>query len=50
MDPLGQQILLHPRRVALPEFLDWAQAHLQPTDAVVLEASVNVSTSETTES
>ena len=36
-----QQILLRPRRVAIPEFVDWAQTHLQPTDAVVLEASVN---------
>jgi transposase len=36
-----QQILWRPRRVALPEFLDWAQTHLQPTDAVVLEASIN---------
>ena len=36
-----QELLLRPRRVALPEFLDWARIHLQPTDAVVLEASVN---------
>jgi transposase len=36
-----QETLLRPRRVALPEFLNWAQTHLQPTDAVVLEASVN---------
>jgi transposase len=40
VDP-KQQILWRPRRVALPEFLDWAQTHLQSTDAVVLEASVN---------
>lgn len=36
-----QQTLLRPRRVALPEFLAWAQTHLQSTNAVVLEASVN---------
>ncbi len=36
-----QQVLLRPRRVALPEFVDWAQTHLQPTDAVVLEATAN---------
>jgi transposase len=36
-----QQVLLRPRRVALPEFFVWAQTHLQPTDAMVLEASVN---------
>ncbi|HLV97500.1 MAG TPA: hypothetical protein VKT82_02380 [Ktedonobacterales bacterium] len=36
-----QELLLRPRRVALPEFFPWAQTHLQPTDAVVLEASVN---------
>ena len=36
-----QQILLRPRRVALPEFVDWAQTHLQSTDAVVLEATAN---------
>ena len=36
-----QQILLRPRRVAIPEFVDWAQTHLLSTDLVVLEASVN---------
>lgn len=36
-----QQVLLRPRRVVLAEFLEWGQGHLQPTDAVVVEASVN---------
>jgi transposase len=36
-----QEVVLHPRRVSLAEFGDWAQKHLQPTDEVVLEATTN---------
>ena len=36
-----QQIVLRPRRLSLPEFAIWAQTHLKPTDAVVLEATTN---------
>lgn len=33
-----QTILLHPRRIAIDDLADWLEGHLQPTDAVVLEA------------
>jgi transposase len=33
-----QTILLPPRRIAISELPDWLEGHLQPTDAVVLEA------------
>ncbi len=36
-----QTIVLTPRRVGLPDFPDWARAHLTATDAVVLEATAN---------
>jgi len=36
-----QSIVLTPRRVGLPDFPDWARAHLTATDAVVLEASAH---------
>jgi len=36
-----QSIVLTPRRVGLPDFPDWARAHLTATDAVVLEATAN---------
>jgi len=34
-----QTILLSPRRITINEFPDWLDSHLQPTDAVVMEAS-----------
>jgi hypothetical protein len=36
-----QQIVLQPRKVELHRWLDWAQANLHPSDAVVLEATTN---------
>jgi len=37
-----QQVLLQPTlRIALDDFAAWAEAHLRPTDAVVLEATGN---------
>lgn len=36
-----QQTVLRPRRLSLAEFATWAQTHLEPTDAVVLEATTN---------
>lgn len=36
-----QQMVLRPRRVALCEFMGWAQANLTSADAVVLEATSN---------
>jgi transposase len=36
-----QQIVLQPRKVELHRWLDWAEANLHPTDAVVLEATTN---------
>jgi transposase len=36
-----QEVVLHPRRVSLSKFGDWAQKHLQPADEVVLEATTN---------
>ena len=33
-----QAILLQPRRIAIDDLADWLEGHLQPTDAVVLEA------------
>lgn len=33
-----QTILLHPKRIAIRDLPDWLEAHLQSTDAVVLEA------------
>lgn len=36
-----QEIVLHPRRISLAKWPDWAQANLLPTDAVVLEATTN---------
>ena len=36
-----QTMVLPPRRVPLVAFPDWAQEHLGPTDAVVLEATAN---------
>jgi transposase len=37
-----QAVVLRPRRVTIDELDQWAAAHLQPTDVVVLEASTNV--------
>lgn len=37
-----QAVVLRPRRVSIDELDEWAAAHLQPTDVVVLEASTNV--------
>src|SRR5262245_43891307 len=37
----AKRIVLQPRRVELHRWLDWAQANLLPTDAVVLEATTN---------
>jgi len=34
----AKRIVLQPRRVELHRWLQWAQANLLPTDAVVLEA------------
>ena len=36
-----QQIVLQPRKVELHRWLEWAQANLHPSDAVVLEATTN---------
>jgi len=36
-----QQVVIHPRRVQLSGFESWAKKHLQPTDAVALEAGPN---------
>jgi transposase len=36
-----QRIVLQPRKVELHRWLEWAQANLHPTDAVVLEATTN---------
>jgi transposase len=36
-----QEVVLHPHRVSLSGFGDWAQKHLHPADAVVLEATTN---------
>jgi transposase len=36
-----QQTVLRPRRLAHAEFAIWAQMHLEPTAAVVLEATTN---------
>src|SRR5689334_14509474 len=36
-----QEIVLHPKRVALPDFPAWARQHLRPTDRVVLEMSTS---------
>jgi len=36
-----QEVVLHPRRVSFVQFDGWAQKHLRPTDAVVLEATTN---------
>jgi transposase len=36
-----QQTLLSPRKVSLTELEDWAKQHLQPSDAVMLEATTN---------
>lgn len=36
-----QQIILRPLKLALLEFTAWAPTHLQPTDAVVVEATTN---------
>ena len=36
-----QQVVLNPRRVQLSSFESWAKKHLNPTDAVVLEAGAN---------
>ncbi len=37
----AQQVLLPPRRVPRERFAAWAEAHLTPTDAVVLEATTD---------
>jgi transposase len=37
-----QTVVLSPRRVPIGELDEWTAAHLQPTDAVVVEASTNV--------
>jgi transposase len=36
-----QQVVLTPRKIAVDRWLDWAQANLRPTDAVVIEATTN---------
>src|SRR6266496_5803547 len=36
-----KRIVLPPRKVELHRWLDWAQANLHPSDAVVLEATTN---------
>jgi transposase len=36
-----QQVVLTPRKITLDRWLDWAQANLRPTDAVVIEATTN---------
>jgi transposase len=36
-----QRIVLQPRKVELHRWLEWAQANLHPSDAVVLEATTN---------
>jgi len=36
-----QQVVLIPRKITLDRWLDWAQANLRPTDAVVIEATTN---------
>jgi transposase len=36
-----QQVVLTPRKITLDRFVDWAQANLRPTDAVVIEATTN---------
>ena len=36
-----QRVVLHPRKLDLERWLAWAQANLQPTDAVVIEATTN---------
>ena len=36
-----QQVVLTPRKIVLDRWLDWAQANLRPTDAVVIEATTN---------
>ncbi len=36
-----QQLLVKPRRILCAEFAVWSQAHLLPSDAVVLEATSN---------
>ncbi len=36
-----QQVTLSPRKISLEQFDAWAQTHLLPTDAVVLEATTN---------
>jgi transposase len=37
----GQQIALHPRRVAFNDFETWISKHLRSSDEVVLEATTN---------
>lgn len=36
-----QQVVLTPRKITLDRWLDWAQASLRSTDAVVIEATTN---------
>jgi len=36
-----QQVLLKPRRISLDDLTEWAEGHLGPEDAVVLEATGN---------
>jgi transposase len=36
-----QEVVLHPRRVSIAGFPDWAEQHLQPGDQVVIEATTN---------
>ncbi len=36
-----QEVVLHPRRVPLPQFDGWAEKHLRSTDTVVVEATSN---------
>jgi len=36
-----QQVVLTPRKITLDRWLDWAQATLRSTDAVVIEATTN---------
>src|SRR4051812_46844946 len=36
-----QQVVLAPKRVALPDLATWIARHLTPTDAVALEATGN---------
>ncbi len=36
-----KETILHPRRISIPRFPEWAAKNLKPTDALVLEATTN---------